>query len=183
MVRARGQAVDLDPTWGKYAALQVAVVGYTHINALEWCVCGRAHTRVLRGQNKGSHTRFTKHQDMNFTLCFKRGQGKGSHTKGSGRGSHTGVHERFWQVSPRGSYEVSTGIENRGVLRWLRQELVNQDSLIVVRPRILTLVFRRGRAGVQRRVRQTKGSYTRVQPGLVQEFPNSTICRRPEGTS
>lgn len=40
-----------------------------------------------------------------------------------------------------------------------------------------------GTSRVQRRVRQTKGSYTRVQPGLVQEFPNSTICRRPEGTS
>ena len=30
MVRARGQAVDLDPTWGKYAALQVAGVGYRY---------------------------------------------------------------------------------------------------------------------------------------------------------
>lgn len=28
IVRARGQTVNLDPTWGKYAALQVAGVGY-----------------------------------------------------------------------------------------------------------------------------------------------------------
>ena len=30
MVRARGQAMDLDPTWGKYAVLQVVGVGFRY---------------------------------------------------------------------------------------------------------------------------------------------------------